>query len=71
MKESKRHRIAREKAIMETIKLKVETARAAKTTKAKGKGKLSKARGGKNQPRQNRTKLLVSVVNQQDSLHLK
>lgn len=74
MKESKKRRVAREKALMETIKLKVEAARAAKSTKSKkSKAKSPKARVGKNSaaPRQNRTKLLVSIVNQQDNLHLK
>lgn len=67
MKESKKHRLAREKAIMERVRGKIERA---KEKAAEEKTKI-KSRGGRGKTRSNRAKLLVSIVNQKDDAHLK
>lgn len=68
MKESKKHRLAREKAIMERVQGKIARA---KEKVLEDKAKRSKPRTGRAKARANRTKLLVSIVNQKDDAHLK
>lgn len=67
MRESKKRRLAREKALMERVRGKIERAK----EKAAEEKIKSKSRGGRGKARENRAKLLVSIVNQKDDAHLK